>query len=80
MAVAARADDNRIPNQNDANVPRLALSKAEAAEALGVSVDFLEEHVMHELRIVRRGRRRLIPTAELMRWLDHNAQRTLGAA
>jgi hypothetical protein len=34
------------------SVERLALSKAEAAEALGVSVDFLEEHVMGELRIV----------------------------
>ncbi len=59
-------------------VPRLALSKAEAAEALGVSVDFLEEHVMHELRIVRRGRRRLIPVAELQRWLDESAARTFG--
>jgi excisionase family DNA binding protein len=59
-------------------VPRLALSKAEAAEALGVSVDFLEEHVMHELRIVRRGRRRLIPIAELQQWLDRSAARTLG--
>lgn len=58
-------------------VPRLALSKAEAAEALGVSVDFLEEHVMHELRIVRRGRRRLIPVAELQRWLDASAARTV---
>src|SRR5436190_2037668 len=36
---------------------RLALSKVEAAAALGVSVDFLEEHVMHELRVVRKGRR-----------------------
>jgi excisionase family DNA binding protein len=61
-------------------LPRLALSKAEAAEALGVSIDFLEEHVMHELRIVRRGRRRLIPTVELVRWLESNAHRTLGAA
>ena len=42
---------------------RLALTKAEAAYALGVSVDFFEQHVMHELRIVRRGRRRLIPVA-----------------
>jgi integrase len=40
---------------------RLALSKREAARALGVSVDFLEHHVLHELRIVRRGRRRLVP-------------------
>ena len=50
-------------------VPRLALTKAEAAEALGVSVDFFEDHIMCELRIVRRGRRRLIPVAELVRWL-----------
>jgi excisionase family DNA binding protein len=54
---------------------RLALSKAEAAEALGVSVDFLERHVMPELPVVRRGRRRLIPVAVLEQWLDHNAER-----
>src|SRR5437588_13129701 len=46
-------------------VPRLALSKREGAQSLGVSLDFFEGHVMHELRIVRRGRRRLIPVAEL---------------
>jgi excisionase family DNA binding protein len=55
----------------------LALSKREAAAALGVSVDFLEEHVLHELRIVRRGRRRLIPVRELERWLDSSASRAL---
>ena len=56
---------------------RLALSKAQAAEALGVSVDFLERHVMPELRVVRRGGRRLIPISELDRWLDANAARAL---
>ena len=59
-------------------VPRLALSKTEAADALGVSIDFLEQHILHELRIVRRGRRRLIPLIELQRWIDNNAHRTLG--
>jgi excisionase family DNA binding protein len=58
-------------------IPRLALSKAEAAQSLGVSVDFLEDHVIRELRIVRRGRRLLIPLDELNRWLDANSQRTL---
>lgn len=61
-----------------AAVPRLALSRAEAADALGVSVDFLEQHVLHDLRMVRRGRRCLIPLAELQRWIDNNAHRTLG--
>jgi hypothetical protein len=56
---------------------RLALTKAEAAECFGVSVDFLEQHVLPELRIVRRGRRRLIPVRELERWLDENAVRPL---
>lgn len=58
-------------------IPRLALSKAEAAQSLGVSVDFLEDHVMRELRIVRRGRRLLIPFDELAPWLERNSQRTL---
>ncbi|MGI9100773.1 MAG: hypothetical protein ACR2H2_20185 [Solirubrobacteraceae bacterium] len=44
-----------------------------------MSVDFLECHVMHELRVVRCGRRRLIPVGELERWLDENATRALGA-
>jgi hypothetical protein len=38
-----------------------------------VSVDFLEHDVLHEPRIVRRGRRRLIAVRELERWLDDNA-------
>jgi hypothetical protein len=61
---------------NDART-RLALSKAEAAAALGCSVDFLEEHVLPELRVVRRGRRVFIAVAELERWLDRSAALTL---
>jgi excisionase family DNA binding protein len=57
-------------------VPRLALSKREAAEALGVSVDFFDEQIAHELRMVRRGRRRLVPVRELERWLDDHADRS----
>ncbi len=58
---------------------RLGVSKTEAAAALGVSVDFLEQHVMDELRVVRRGRRRLIPVTELERWLAENAAMVLAA-
>lgn len=58
---------------DNARTPRLALGPAEAAHALGVSRDFLDQHVLPELRVVRRGRRRLIPVRELDRWLDQNA-------
>ena len=61
-------------------MPRLSLTKAEAAVSLGVSVDFLEEHVLEHLRVVRLGRRVLIPVAELERFLSRHAALTLGGA
>ena len=55
--------------------PRLALSPDEAAAVLGVSRDYFDEHVIDELRIVRRGRRILVALAELERWLDRASTR-----
>lgn len=55
----------------------LALQKRDAAKRIGVSVDFFEQHVMPEIRIVREGRLRLVPVSELERWLDRHAARTL---
>ncbi|MHB1539276.1 MAG: helix-turn-helix domain-containing protein [Solirubrobacteraceae bacterium] len=60
-----------------AEVPRLALSPDEAAKALGVSRDYLDEHIGVELRWVRRGRRKLVSVAELERWLSESSARTL---
>jgi excisionase family DNA binding protein len=57
--------------------PTLALNQDEAAAALGVSVDFFAEWIRHELRVVRRGRRRLYAVAELERWLAENGSRPL---
>jgi hypothetical protein len=56
-------------------VPRLALSPDEAARSLGVSRDYFDAHVAPELRIVRRGRRKLVPVRELEVWLDREAAR-----
>src|SRR3954449_11544934 len=61
--------------RNAASTPRppglrLALSPDEAAEALGVSRDYLDEHILCEIRSVRRGRRILVPVRELERWLE----------
>lgn len=55
--------------------PRLALSPDEAAALLGVSRDYFDEHVIDELRIVRRGRRILVALAELERWLERASTR-----
>jgi excisionase family DNA binding protein len=61
--------------------PRLALSPDEAAALLGVSRDYFDEHVIDELRIVRRGRRILVALSELERWLESSATRaSLGRA
>jgi excisionase family DNA binding protein len=73
-AAAEGVNGAKEPRAAGARVPRLALTKAEAAEALGVSVDFLEQHVMPELRVVRRGRRRLIALGELERWLQQSGE------
>lgn len=55
---------------------RVALSPDEAAQSLGVSRDFFDEHVRPELRVVRRGRRILISVRELERWLEASQSST----
>ena len=53
-------------------VPRVALTIDEAAEALGVSRDHLERHILSELRVIRVGRRLLVRVAELERWAERH--------
>ena len=53
----------------------LALRPEQAASALGVSRSFFFASILPELRVVRRGRLRLVPISELERWLDRNAAR-----
>ncbi len=56
------------------NVPRVALSRQEAAVSLGMSLDSFERHVQPELKLIRRGKLRLIPLVELERWAVENAE------
>jgi hypothetical protein len=58
----------------------IALSKSQAAGALGMSVDSFDRYVGAHVRCVRRGRLRLYPVSELQRWADDNAERLLGEA
>jgi excisionase family DNA binding protein len=60
-----------------AAVPRLTLTPEEAAQSLGVSRDFFDQHVKPELRVVRRGRLVLIPLRELERWAEASAARVI---
>jgi len=55
----------------------VAVTKPQAADLLSMSVDSLERHVLPDLRVIRRGRLVLIPVAELERWCEANAERTL---
>jgi hypothetical protein len=53
---------------------RVAFTKTEAADALGVSLDHLERHVLPDVRVIRSGRRVLIRVGELERWArEHEA-------
>lgn len=54
-------------------VPRMAFRLEEAAESLGVSLDFFREHVAPDLKLIRKGRVRLVPVGELDRWIEDSA-------
>lgn len=59
------------------SIPRIALTPPEAAAAIGVGPDFFEDNVAPDLRLIRRGRKRLVPVTELERWTAENAERVL---
>ena len=58
-----------------AEVERICLTRQEAAEALGISLDTFERHVQPHLALVRKGRLRLVPVRELEAWVRKNAER-----
>jgi hypothetical protein len=72
-----RAISSTIRGVQEVGVRRLALTKREAAAALGMSVDSFERHVQPDLRVVRRGRLRLFALTEIERWLRENGAKTL---
>jgi excisionase family DNA binding protein len=75
-----RSGQNGLQTRTNAarrRTPRLALTRAEAAASLGMSVDSFERYVQSEIRLVRRGSLRLVPLAELEAWLLKNAEQPL---
>lgn len=61
-------------------VPRIALTREEAAAALGMSLDSFERYVQPHLCIIRLGKLRLVAVGELEDWArragDQPAQRS----
>ncbi len=53
----------------------LALRVGQAARALGVSDEFFAQYVAPEVKVVRRGRAKMVAVSELRRWLDENGER-----
>jgi hypothetical protein len=62
-----------VKAQPTAPVPRVALTREEAASAIGTSLVHFERHVQPHLRIIRSGNARLVPVRELEAWADRNA-------
>jgi len=60
-----------------ASIPRIALTPSEAAAAIGVGPDFFDANVAPQLRLIRRGRKRLIPVRELEQWVTENSEEPL---
>ena len=62
---------------NGQATPKLGLGVESAAAAIEMSRSTFERHVLPQLRVVRVGRRIIIPVPELQKWLDRNAARHL---
>ncbi|MHB1571858.1 MAG: hypothetical protein ACYC0H_22005 [Solirubrobacteraceae bacterium] len=70
-------DDHQPSDSFVAPVPRIALTQQEACAALGCSEEFFVEYIRPNLRVLRRGRKRLFPVDELRRAVDSLADEIL---
>jgi hypothetical protein len=61
--------------RSESAVQILALRPEQAAQAIGVSRSFFFAQILPELRVVRRGRVRLVPLRSLEEWIERNAAR-----
>jgi hypothetical protein len=66
--------EETVAKKLPASIPRIALTPSEAAAAIGVGPDFFDANVAPQLRVIRRGRKRLVPVRELERWVAENAE------
>jgi hypothetical protein len=55
----------------------VAVTRQAAAAALGMGLTLFSERVQPDLRVLRVGAKVLIPTTELQRWAQENAESVL---
>lgn len=65
-----------MATRTEPHPPRLALSRREAAAALGMSLRHFQRHVQPHLRCIYSGQLRLYPIAELDRWVTEESWRS----
>ena len=75
--VEPRASSRPMPGEDRAapDPPRLALSRRDAASALGTSLRHFQRHVQPHLRCVYCGQLRLFPVAALERRVNEQSSR-----
>ncbi len=66
-----------MKSQPTAPVPRVTLTRQEAADSIGVSLDSFERYVQPHLRLIRLGRMVLVDLAELRDWAANAGEGTL---
>lgn len=72
------ADVKQLARRVGPAVPSLALTVEQACLSLNVSWDFWRANIEPDIALVRIGRRKLVPTQELERWLDTHAEKAVG--
>ena len=64
-----------MPDRNVQEVPRIALTRTEAAAALGMGATSFDQYVAPHVRMIRLGKIRVVTVKELERWCDEVAER-----
>jgi len=64
-----------MPDRGVQDVPRIALTRTEAAAALGMGATSFDQYVAPHVRMIRLGKIRVVTVDELERWAESVAQR-----
>ena len=61
-------------------VQPVAVTREVTARMLGIALSSFERYVQSDVRMIRRGKHRLVLVSEIHRWATENAERVLEGA